>query len=75
MLLTVIYAFKGRCLMTEIKLWITRQQKFSHSYSDLASPIQPLAKEGYKYVLNFIDDYSGFVIFLKYNARYNEISS
>ena len=24
--------------------------------SDLTGPIQPLAKDGYKYVLNFIDD-------------------
>ena len=28
-------------------------------YSDLVGPIQPLAKYGYKYVLNLIDDYSG----------------
>ena len=36
-------------------------------HSDLAGPSQPLAKDGYKYVLNFIDDYSGLtnVIFLK----------
>ena len=25
-------------------------------HSDLAGPIQPLAKDDYKYVLNFIDD-------------------
>ena len=31
-------------------------------YSDLAGPIQPLAKDGYRYVINFIDDYSGLTI-------------
>ena len=51
MLLTVIYAFKGRCLMTEIKLGIARQQKsFVLVHSDLAGPIQPLGKDAYKYV-------------------------
>ena len=36
-------------------------------HSDLAGPIQPLTKDGYKYVLNFIDDYSGLTMlyFLK----------
>ena len=48
--------------------------------SDLAGPIQPLAKDFYKYVLNFIDDSSGLTMlyFLKHKsdtARYNEISS
>ena len=28
-------------------------------HSDLAGSIQPLAKDGYKYVINSIDDYSG----------------
>ena len=39
-------------------------------YSDLAGPIQPLAKDGYKYVLNFIDDYSGLTMlyFLKHKS-------
>ena len=31
-------------------------------HSDLADLIQPLAKDGYKYVLNFIDDYSGLTL-------------
>ena len=37
-------------------------------HSDLAGPIQPLAKESYRYVLNFIDDYSSLIrlYFLKY---------
>ena len=30
--------------------------------SNLANPIQLLAKDGYKYVLNFIDDYSGITM-------------
>ena len=35
---------------------------------DLAGPIQPLAKDGYKYVINFIDDYSSLtrLCFLKH---------
>ena len=37
-------------------------------HCDLAACIQPFAKDGYKYELNFIDDYSGFTIsyFLKH---------
>ena len=31
-------------------------------HSDLVGPIQPLAKESYRYVLNFIDDYSGLTM-------------
>ena len=36
----------------------------------LAAPIQPLAKDGYKYVINFIDDYSGLTVlyFLKHKS-------
>ena len=60
MLLTVIYVFKERCLVTEISLWIAKQQKSLHS--DLVGPIQPLAKDGYEHVLNFIDDYSGLTM-------------
>ena len=39
-------------------------------HSDLAGPIHPLAKDGYKYVLNFIDDYSGLTMlyFLKHKS-------
>ena len=67
MLLTVIYALKGRCLMTKIRLWIARQQKSLHLYTDLTGPIQPLSKDAYEYVLNFIDDYSDLTMlyFLK----------
>ena len=31
-------------------------------HSDLAGLIQPLAENGYKYVINFIDDYSGLTM-------------
>ena len=30
-------------------------------HNDLAGPIQPLGKEGHKYVLNLTDDYSGHI--------------
>ena len=44
--------------------------KSLHLYSDLAGPIQPLAKDGYRYVINFIDDYSGLTMlyFLKHKS-------
>ena len=66
--------------MTKIRLWIARQQKSLHLQGFLASRIQSLAKDGYKYVLNFIDDYSGLIMlyFLKqvqHFVHYNEISS
>ena len=56
--------------MTEIKHWIVRQQILAFVHSDLAGPIQPLAKDGYKYVINFIDDYSGLTMlyFLKHKS-------
>ena len=40
-------------------------------HSDLAGPIQPLAKDGYKNVINFIDDYSGLTMlyFLKHKSN------
>ena len=39
-------------------------------HSDLAGSIQPLVKDGYKYVINFIDDYSGLTMsyFLKHKS-------
>ena len=57
--------------MTEIRLWIAKQQKSLHLYSDLAGPIQHLTKDGYKYVLNFADDYSGLTMlyFLKHKSN------
>ena len=48
-------------------------------HTDLAGPIQPWAKDINKYVLNFIDEFWPYVIFLKtqvwHFARYNEIPS
>ena len=40
-------------------------------HSDLAGPIQPLAKDGYECVLNFIADYSGLTMlyFLKHKSN------
>ena len=39
-------------------------------HSDLAGPIQPLARDGYKCIINSIDDYSGLTIlyFLKHKS-------
>ena len=28
-------------------------------YSDRAGPIDPIGKDGFKYILNFVEDYSG----------------
>ena len=43
----------------------TRPLEFIHS--DIAGPINPVARDGVKYIINFVDDYSGccFVYFLK----------
>ena len=45
-------------------------KNFALIYSDLAGSIQPLAKYGNKYELNFIDDYSGLTMlyFLKHKS-------
>ena len=40
-------------------------------HNDLADPIQPLAKIGYKYVINFIDDYSGLTLLYFLKHKYN----
>ena len=39
-------------------------------HSDLAGPIQPLPKDCYKYIITFIDDYSGLIMlyFIKHFA-------
>ena len=46
----------------------TKPMEFVHC--DLAGPITPIAKEGFKYAINFVDDYSGafFVYFLKHKS-------
>lgn len=33
-------------------------------HSDLAGPVEPAAKEGFRYSMNFTDDYSGFTLHL-----------
>ena len=40
---------------------------FNLIHSDIAGPILPMSKNGFKYVINFIDDFSGtiFIYFLK----------
>ena len=59
----MIYVFEGRYLMTEIKTLDCKVTKFlALLHCDLAGPIQPLAKNGYKYVIKFIDDYSGLTV-------------
>ena len=58
--------------MTEIRLGIARRQKsFVFVHSDLTGLIQTLAKDSYKYVLNFIDDYSDLTMlyFLKHKSN------
>ena len=53
---------RNKTLCTSVRNFLALQS------SDLVGPIQPLAKDGYKYVLNFIDDYSGLIMlyFLKH---------
>ena len=45
--------------------WATSPLEFVHC--DLAGPISPVAKDGFKYALTFVDDYTGAicVYFLK----------
>ena len=42
-------------------------ESFELVHTDLASPIDPIAKDGFRYVIIFVDDYSGctFTYFLK----------
>ena len=39
-------------------------------HTDLCGPIEPIARDGFRYVLSFVDDYSSaiFVYFLKYKS-------
>ena len=55
----------GRYLNIEIKT--LTQKLFELVHCDLASPIEPVAREGFKYCLIFLDDYFGvsMVYFLK----------
>ena len=49
----------------------TTQGALALVHSDLAGPIQSLAKDGYKCVLNFIDNYSGLIMlyFLRHKSN------
>ena len=72
MLLTVIYAIQGKMSNDKNKTLDHKATKIlALVHSDLAGPIQPLAKDGYKYVLNSIDDYSGLkmLCFLKHKSN------
>ena len=54
------------------KTWGSKATKIlALVYSDLAGSIQPLSKDGYRYVINFIDDYSGLTMlyFLKHKSN------
>ncbi len=44
--------------------------KLDMVHCDLAGPIDPVAKDGFKYALSFVDDYSGLIMiyFLKYKC-------
>ena len=46
----------------------TKPLEFIHS--DIGGPITPIAKDGFKYVINFVDDFSGasIVYFLKHKS-------
>ena len=72
MLLTVIYAFKRKMSNDRNKTLDCKATKIlALVHSDLVGHIQPLGKEGYRYVLNFIDDYSGLIMlyFLKHKSK------
>ena len=72
MLLTVIYIYiQGEMSNDKNKTLDCKATKIlAFVHSNLAGLIQPLAEDGYKYVINFIDDYSGFTMlyFLKHKS-------
>ena len=39
-----------------------------HIHSDIRSPINPTSREGFKYIMNFVEDYSSmlFIYFLQF---------
>ena len=43
------------------------EERLEMVHCDIAGPVTPVAREGFKYAINFIDDYSGatFIYFLK----------
>ena len=42
-------------------------------HNNLVGTIQPLAKNGYKYVINFIDDYSGLTMLYFLKHKYDTL--
>ena len=68
--LTVIYAFKG--VSNERNKILDRKatKVLALVHSNLA---RPLGKEGYRYVLNFIDDYSGLIMLYFFRHKFNTL--
>ena len=60
-----VFLVKEQSKSTENRARCKSKLKLVHT--DLAGPIHPIAKEGFKYAISFTDDYSGvvFVYFLK----------
>ena len=44
-------------------------------YSDLAGPIDPIGKDGFKYFINFIDEYSGCTFYYCLNQRSDAVKA
>lgn len=46
---------------------IRATEPFELIHTDLADPVDPVAKDGFRYAMTFVDDYSGcsFTYFLK----------
>ena len=42
-------------------------------YSDLAGPIDPIGKDGFKYVINFVDEYSGCTFCYCLKQKYDAV--
>ena len=44
-------------------------------YSDLAGPIDPIGKDGFKYVINFVDEYSGCTFCYCLKQKYDAVKA
>ena len=61
------------CILGKMTQYMNRtpdrkaEKRLELIHCDIAGPVTPVAREGFKYAMNFIDDYSGatFVYFLK----------
>ena len=61
------------CILGKMTQYVNRtpdaksERSLEFIHCDIAGPVTPVAREGFKYAINFIDDYSGatFVYFLK----------